>query len=326
MLPVEHFPLPIGMLIGLSLGVIAWQHVVGHTTTSAYTMHTPPIILLCSISTCTAIVSYFCTMGAVSMLRYLGVCSRPSLRHGGGETSCSVEYEYSFGKDGSAADREVLTLSMVWSGVYGLGLATFFLGYIITMASTLASFSFLVGLCAVSIYETVKARLYSLEHNKQGMAGPDQARHALAKFDSLVLVTGIICISFMGVHIASIDMNVAGQISAMDVFMGVIFPAATPWLLRGIGKKRNGSVPVMATWEVSLPFTMAMSILFVVGVAGSGSVPYQVRSHIARYIHQSPLPLFAHLTQSRTQEHGGCYYDHAVCMGSRHDMHPAIDV
>lgn len=278
MFSVGCLPLPIGMMIGLSLGVIAWQHVVGHTTTSAYTMHTPPIILLCSISTCTAIVSYFFTMGIASMLRYLGICSGPPAQ--GSESSCGVEYEYSFGKDASGGrEGEVLTLSMVWAGVYGLGLATFFLGYIITMASTLSSFSFLVGLYAVSLYETVKVRMYSLEHGHS--AG--KAEHAQARFNSLILVIGVVCMSFMGVHIASIDMNMAGRISAVDAFMGVIFPATTPWLLKGIGKGRNGSIPVLATWEVSLPFTMAMSILFIVGVTGSGSVPYQVRSHIARY-------------------------------------------
>lgn len=283
---LAHVPLPAGMMLGLCLGVIAWQHVVGHTSTSAYTMHTPPIILLASISACTAIMSYFSTMGAISLLRYVGACGTATQAGQGSavhnQAGCSVEYEYSFGKDGDASDAqaEVLNLSMVWSGVYGLGMATFFLSYIVTMASTLATFSFLVGLYAVSLHESVAKRLYHLEHSAD-KSSKDGVRSGI---NCMVMVTGIICMSFMGVHIARLDMNVSGQIATVDVFMGVIFPMLTPLLLKAVGSKAGCSrVPVLATWEVSLPFTMAMCILFVVSTIGAGSVPYQVRSHIARY-------------------------------------------
>lgn len=286
---LAHVPLPAGMMLGLCLGVIAWQHVVGHTSTTAYTMHTPPIILLASISACTAIVSYFSTMGAISLLRYVGVCGVATQTHGGGSAShnqagCSVEYEYSFGKDGDPSDtqEEILTLSMVWSGVYGLGMATFFLSYIVTMASTLATFSFLVGLYAVSLHESVTKRLYQLEHSAAAdKSSKDGVRSGI---NCIVMVTGIISMSFMGVHIARLDINVSGQITPVDVFMGVIFPMITPLLLKAVGSKQEYCrVPVLATWEVSLPFTMAMCILFVVATIEGGSVPYQVRSHIARY-------------------------------------------
>lgn len=60
------------------------------------------------------------------------------------------------------ASGNMITFTMVWTNVYGLGAATFFLSYIFTMASTLSTFSFMAGLSAISIYEAIQERRYFL--------------------------------------------------------------------------------------------------------------------------------------------------------------------
>lgn len=221
---------PLLLLLSLSLGVLAWQHVVGHTYTTAQSMHVAPIILLTSISTCTGCVLFFLGMAVTSCLRMI-VPRLPwtpppweQLGHQGSSVSdqtCvfSIEEE-GFGDatekaagapkadledtpmsprarhtdskekskekskqendidakayatvgleqakevskgDGAILRRvykgDILTMSMVWSNVYGLGVASFFLSYICTMASSLASFSFIVSTVLVCIYEAVQ--------------------------------------------------------------------------------------------------------------------------------------------------------------------------
>jgi hypothetical protein len=400
---------PIVLMVGLALMVVAWQHIVGHTTSSAHTMETPPIILLSSISVCTAIFGYFFTMGSVSLVRCLLTSSsqrsraqqrgqdklfspeceqlqengralqKPHSLKGGthdavvwaegdaGSLLCeSSEYEYSFaivsdddsdedsseagkeadkeaGKEagkrmppGRGAAAEVLTLSMIWSGVYGLGLSTFFLSYILTMASTLATFSFVVGLYTMSLYEHCTMRVEALFGpgtqlwaGENGAATDNSAAASAAArlqrksqeermrsgMHVVVLLLALICLTFLGVHVSRIDMNRAGHISLVDVFMAVIFPMLTPILLKTISCRRDRalgrrayhrqggrcaqaaasspdrgavqrlSVPcVLATWEVSLPFAMAMCVLFIVSMVGGGGMPRQVRDHVARNI------------------------------------------
>lgn len=109
----QRFQLPIMLMVGLSFSVIAWQHVVGHTVSSAHTMQTPPVIMLSSISVCTGIMSYFLSMGVFSTLRYLTVCqiskkqqNQQTAAAAHEETTCSVEYEYNFGKPQDAGDAQ----------------------------------------------------------------------------------------------------------------------------------------------------------------------------------------------------------------------------
>jgi hypothetical protein len=166
---------------------------------------------------------------------------------------------------------DVLTISMVWTNIYGLGVASFFTGYICTMASTLSTFSFVVGLSVVSVYEAVAERIPS---EKNGDTG--KLRNGL-HFVSLIL--SLITMILMGVHVANINMNSIGNIRAEDVFFGILGPLLTPLLLKSV---KRPNTTILGTLEISFPVTMFICVTFMSTALALGMRPYESNSELAR--------------------------------------------
>lgn len=171
---------------------------------------------------------------------------------------------------------DILTITMVWTNVYGLGTACFFLMYIITMASSLATYSFLVSLYTVCVYEAIRERM--LPYHKHWHAGrmSGQIRHGLHMFSMFM---GLIVVSLLGVHIAQIEMNKPNHIEVVDVFFAILAPLATPWMLKGV---RRPHTTIMGSLEISLPFSAFMSLSFMTTALAMGMKPYEIQDELSR--------------------------------------------
>jgi hypothetical protein len=165
---------------------------------------------------------------------------------------------------------DVITIGMVWTNIYGLGVASFFTGYICTMASTLSTFSFVVGLSVVSVYEAVMERIPS----EQG--DTSKLRNGL-HFASLIL--SLITMILMGVHVASINMNSIGNIRAEDVFFAILGPLFAPLLFKSV---KRPNTTILGTLEISFPVTMFICVTFMSTALALGMRPYESSSELAR--------------------------------------------
>ena len=261
-------------MIALSTGVLTWQHVVGHTSVTAKSMHLAPIVLLTSISTCTGAVIFFIIMSGLAAVRVL------SLYRSIPQGEVDIESEESKAEEGpeknsSPKRDDIMTTSMVWTNVYGLGIAMFFLSYVCTMASTLATFSFSVGMAFVCIMDAVQERYTS------SSAWPPGSKYE--RFRSLLHAS---CLTFtiasmctVGAHVSSMNVNRIGNILPEDVFLGVVGPCLTPFLLKGVRGHRGGLV---STIEISLPFTMFICVTFMCTALAMGMRPYESQEEIGR--------------------------------------------
>lgn len=179
-------------------------------------------------------------------------------------------------KEQSLYGGDILTITMVWTNVYGLGAACFFLMYIITMASTLATYTFIVSLYSVCVYEAFRERM--MPYHKQWHAGKmsGQIRHGLHMFS---LCMGFVVVCLLGVHIGSIQMNKPGHIATEDIFFAILAPLITPWLLKGV---RRPHTTIMGSLEISLPFAAFVSLSFMVTALAMDMKPYEVRDELSR--------------------------------------------
>lgn len=338
-------PPPVILMLALATGVTVWQHVVGHTYTTAQSMHLPPIVLLTSISTCTGCVFFFVTLAVISLARCAWTpfsnkrggdnntdggnfnvryrmantyeyydnaeeenslsqsMLRPSPPNDGPQKSATSNREdveddidahvYKTTGDVQANNEQkanpsltrdvlvsgdILTVTMVWTNVYGLGVSAFFLSYIVTMSSTLSTFSFVVGLSAVSMYEAIQERRFPMQRQWNAGQVTGQFRSA-AHFSILVLC--IVSMSIIGVHVSSINMNQVNNIRAEDVFLGILGPVFTPLMLKGV---RRPHTTIIGTLETALPFTVFMCVTFIATSMAMGMRPYESPEEIARNV------------------------------------------
>jgi hypothetical protein len=402
---------PMMLMLSLASTVMTWQHVVGHTYSTAQSMHLAPIILLTSISTCTGVVLFFLCMVFGTVLKVTGVreaalrmcgCAKEipgapvprvekgdakdghaptqdpaegvlienvhsfenelyeygdnhgdvlhdssakkrrrntsrfdmesssdeedgeddSTGRGGGDID-AINYEMTGddgaremgiiaedGNDSDDADHQggvaqgppsheetaaieekreyaegirrriysgdILTVSMVWTNVYGLGVAGFLLSYLVTMASTLATFVFIVGLSVVAVYEAVQER--RMPANRQWKVGKKKGKVRSA-VHSLILLIGLVVMVLTGVHVASIHMNAIDDIRAVDVFFAILAPLATPLLLKAVKRPHT---TVMGTLEISLPFTAFICTTFLTTALAMGMRPYEAPTELVQ--------------------------------------------
>lgn len=292
-------------MLSLSVCVIAWQHVVGHTYTTAQSMHLAPIVLLTSISTCTGGVLFFIFMSILAMLRWASVYHKVSQVDDvemSAATSTldpdidSKEFDRDgeeqvkrimnrvatpnggqpTGLEGKVLRGDLMTISMVWTNVYGLGLSSFFLSYVSTMASSLATFSFVVGMSAVSIAEAVRERTSGAQSS--WLHGTPQGK-CRSFLHTLVLVMSIGSMCTVGAHVSSIHVNQIGTLRAEDVFLGIVGPCLSPMLLRCV---KRPQITTLSTIETSLPFTMFICVTFMTTALAMGMKPYESEEEIGR--------------------------------------------
>lgn len=167
---------------------------------------------------------------------------------------------------------DILTVTMVWTNVYGLGLACFCMSYIITMASTLASFSFMAGTSSICVYELVQERWNPMKDQWRLGRPESKLRSAL---HIMALLIGIIGMSLLGHHITSIRMNTVGNIRGEDALFGIVAPILTPLLLKAV---RRPHTTIIGTVEVALPFACCICLVFLVAsISGaSGHLPSDI--------------------------------------------------
>jgi len=255
---------PIILTLLLASCVTTWQHGIIHETASqARTMHMPLIILYMSMATCSGILVFFVFLLTRSTYRICGMNQEQQGR-----------YEFSKkwnGRKGSSP-TDVLTISMVWSSVYGLGVSFFVLGYVYCMGSTLCTFSFLVGLIVASLLESLNWGIPGIEEEEdvdQGQAEKDKTRIAAS---CVCLFLSFIAMCLMGVHtVRHSTINMAGKITAADTFLAIIFPMFIPMLLRGT----SGLHPTMSitgTLEISFPFTLIICTVYIASFLSSTPV------------------------------------------------------
>lgn len=340
-------PPPVILMLALATGVTVWQHVVGHTYTTAQSMHLPPIVLLTSISTCTGCVFFFIALAAISLAR----CAWTPLitKRKDNKENFNVRYrmantfeyydneeeeeefimsqsmihpgssEHKHGKKPPRTDNDnnennggdidatvyektgdiqtqneqkanptlnrdvlvsgdILTVNMVWTNVYGLGVSAFFLSYIVTMSSTLSTFSFVAGLSAVSLYEAIQERRFPMQRqwNVGQVTGQFRSAAHLA-----ILLLCITSMSIIGVHVSGITMNHTNNIRTEDVFLGILGPISTPLMLKGV---RRPHTTIIGTLETALPFTVFMCVTFIATSMAMGMRPYESPEEIARNV------------------------------------------
>lgn len=185
---------------------------------------------------------------------------------------------------------DILTVTMVWTNVYGLGLAFFLLMPIITMASTLAMYNFIVGLQAVTMFEIVQERRDPQYRFKQWRAGRIGARIRNGLHMAAFILSNVVFV-LMGVHVASIQINKIGKIKVEDVFFGIIGPLLAPILLK---KVRRPHTTILGTMELAMPFSAFLSLTFMVSVLAMGMKPYDIKEQLSRNMVASTviLPVF----------------------------------
>jgi hypothetical protein len=174
---------------------------------------------------------------------------------------------------------DILTVTMVWTNVYGLGLACFLLMPVITLASTLAVYNFLIGLNLVTLYEMWQERKGdSMYKYRQWQAGRMGARIRNALHVVALLFANVVIV-LMGTHVASIHMNHIGQIKVEDVFLGIIGPLVCPILLKGV---RRPHTTIVGTMELALPFCAFLACTFMISVLAMGMKPYEIQQQLSR--------------------------------------------
>lgn len=173
---------------------------------------------------------------------------------------------------------DIFTVSMIWSNVYGLGAACFVLMPIMTMASSLCTFSFLLGLNAASVFEAIQERRDPQYKFKQWSAGKRGAR-VRNTLHTCALLLANVSIIMIGANIFSMQMNQAGYIKVDDVFLGIIAPHLTPIILRGV---RRPHTTILCTMEVALPFTAFMACMCIISMIGMGLKPFEMQHQLAR--------------------------------------------
>ena len=292
---------PLMLMISLVTSVITWQHVIGHTYTSAQSMHMAPIILLTSISTCTGSVLFFMSMATVAIWRCLltpfrkfsppniSQCTeelapeiRPDIDAKSFAARATSQVKHESMGDGSVARRvfrgDILTITMIWTNIYGLGIASFFMSYVATMASSLCTFSCVVAMSVVSLYEAYMERADPIKRQWHVGRGTGKVRAAL---HTTVMVISIASVCTIGAHVAGIHVNSIGYIQPEDVFLGIIGPVVTPFLLKGV---RRPHITTLATLETSLPFTVFICVTFMSTALALGMRPYESSNELGRNI------------------------------------------
>lgn len=189
--------------------------------------------------------------------------------HTRGAAQAKKEHLQHPGSDQRISSGDILTLTMVWTNVYGLGVACFFLSYITTMASPLATYSFIVSLCTLSIYEAVQERRFPAERMWNAGRASGQLRAAL---HSCVLVLCLMGMCIIGVHVSGVHRQAVGSIHPEDVFLGILGPICTPLLLKAV---RRPHTTIVGTLETSAPFTFFMAITFMATAMALGMRPYE---------------------------------------------------
>lgn len=198
--------------------------------------------------------------------------------HHRGSDQAKKEHLHHPGSDQRISSGDILTLTMVWTNVYGLGIACFFLSYITTMASPLSTYSFIVSLSALSIYEAVQERRFPMERQWNVGRASGQLRTAL---HSGVLVLCLIGMCIIGVHVSDVHRGMVGRIKVEDVFLGILGPISTPLLLKAV---RRPHTTIVGTLETSAPFTFFMAITFMATAMALGMRPYESPQAVARNV------------------------------------------
>lgn len=173
---------------------------------------------------------------------------------------------------------DILTITMIWTNVYGLGAASFFMSYVCTMASSLATFSCIVSMVAISIYEAIQERRHPFERQWRIGRAAGALRSGL---HTMILVLSIGSMCTIGAHVAAIHVNSIGTIQPEDVFLGIIGPVIAPLLLKMVKRPHTSMI---ATMEISIPFTMFICITFMSTALALGMRPYESQGEIARNI------------------------------------------
>lgn len=182
---------------------------------------------------------------------------------------------------------DILTVTMVWTNVYGLGLACFLLMPIITMASTLATYTFIVGLNIITLYEMLQERRDPSYRFRQWRAGRVGARVRNGLHSAAFFLANVVII-LMGMHVASIHMNKIGQIKVEDVFFGIVGPLLAPLLLKGV---RRPHTTILGTMELALPCAAFLACAFMISVLAMGMRPYEVKDQLSRNMVASTILL-----------------------------------
>lgn len=202
----------------------------------------------------------------------------------------SIAYHNNKGSDKQLLPGDILTVTMVWTNVYGLGLAFFLLMPIVTMGSTLAVYNFILGLDLVVVYETIQERRDPMYRYKQWRAGLLGARIRNGLHMAALLIANVVII-LMGTHVSSIHINKVGQIKVEDVFLGVIAPLLTPFLLKAV---RRPHTTIVGTMELAMPFCAFLALTFMISVLAMGMKPFEVKEQLSRNMVAATilLPLF----------------------------------
>lgn len=272
-----------------------------------------PIILLTSISTCTGSVLFFIGLAVVSIGRWFlfpgpsiikfdSKSSRytedlegetvpqepkPAATNQDIDAKAYMSRAHSQAKheakgDNAIAKRvfrgDILTITMVWTNVYGLGMASFFMSYIATMASSLCTFSCVVAMSAVSIYEAYKERVDPIRRQWNAGRGTGKLRSGL---HSIVLTISIASMCTIGAHVAGVHVNSIGYIQPEDIFLGIVGPVVTPFLLKSV---RRPHTTTISTLETSLPFTVFICGTFMSTALALGMRPYETQNELGRNV------------------------------------------
>lgn len=152
------------------------------------------------------------------------------------------------------------------------------MSYIATMASSLCTFSCVVAMSVVSLYEAYKERTDPVRRQWQAGTGTGRIRSGL---HTIVLVISIASMSTIGAHVAGVRINSIGYIQPEDVFLGIIGPIFTPFLLKGV---RRPHTTTIATLEVSLPFTVFMCVTYMATALALGMRPYESQNELGRNV------------------------------------------
>lgn len=278
-------------------------------------MHMAPIILLTSISTCTGSVLFFIGLSMFSIGRWflnpsiikfnreLGRYTEELDPGNSGEVEEPKEVASSHINDidakaykeraqsqakhiakgdNSVAKKvfrgDILTITMVWTNVYGLGVASFFMSYVVTLASSLCTFSCVVSMSAVSIYEAYKERVDPIRRQWNAGRSTGKLRSGL---HSTVLIISIASMCTIGAHVAGVHVNSIGYIQPEDIFLGIVGPVMTPFLLKSV---RRPHTTTISTLETSLPFTVFICATFMATALALGMRPYESQNELGRNV------------------------------------------
>ena len=306
------------LMLSLSMSVITWQHVVGHTYTTAQSMHMANIMILTSISTCTGSVLFFIGIALISMWNYMtpNCWGNPPLPPWATPKPLSVDDVDTCTDDLAPSDippppigdtdidakayalraqsqtksigdtvvaarvlrGDILTITMVWTNIYGLGIASFFMSFIATMASSLCTFSCLVSMSVISLYEAYRERSDPLSRGWDNGKPAGKIREAL---HVIILTMSIASMCTIGAHVGGVHINAIGYIKQEDIFLGIIGPVITPFLLKIV---RRPHITTISTLETSLPFTMLLCVTFMATGLALGMRPYESSNELARNI------------------------------------------